>query len=128
MSHYNPDELHITKEQLMSKLELILRRWDKDPNISAMVKKRFRLDLFFMRHFLKDEHLPLYWKNFLELFDELRSYNARKGEKTLEKLNPLHEKALDQKLTYVPPVSELDAHNIMAKLRLQMKYPGLSDD
>lgn len=94
-----------------------------------MVKKRFKMDLFFLRHFLKEEHLPLYWKNFLELFDELRAFNSRKGDPTLDKynLNKLNEVALDKKLLYVPAVSELDAQTILAKAKAAMKYGGMKD-
>ena len=115
-------KLNMSKAELVDKLELIVRRWKSDPNISRLLVTELGINLKLMRRFMKEDDAPKFWNNWCELFDEIRGYNDRKGDKALEKLNPLYEKQVIKNILYVPGVtSEYDVRKVLATANLNVR-------
>ncbi len=128
MTQYDPDELHLTKKEILDYLSLLIVRWQNNPKVHRLFITKLKLDLKLIKSFVHDEDLPYFWQLFRELYGGLLEQNSRKNNPELSKLNPMKQDAFVKSIVLAPEVvSELDAHTILAKAKMMLR-PGAMRD
>ena len=128
MSHYKPEEINISKAEVLQYLRLVQVRLRNNPKVSRKVRGKFAADIQLIEWFESEEDLKYHIALFLEMTDGIRSIIERKQGMTgkvtpqMQKLNALHKESVIQKIVTPPEVvSELDHMKIMAEVRKVMQ-------
>lgn len=126
---FNPDELDITKDEVVQYLKLIHIRMKNNPRVSFKVRGKFAADIKLVEMFASEEEMRYHVSLALEIADGIRSIIARKKAPELQKLNEMHREAVIKKIVTPPEiVSELDHMKIMAQVRKVIGFGGMAQD
>lgn len=125
---YNPDDLDITKQEVLEYLNLIMVRLRNNPKVSRKVRGKFAADIKLIEWFETEKDLKYHIALFLEITEGIRSIIDRKKRPELQKLNDLHKEGVIKRIVTPPEiVSELDHMKIAAQVRKIISFGAMQD-
>lgn len=118
-------EFKLTKAELVAKMDLFNARVQRNPNTSWTIKQYVSKNLTLLKsRFVSEQDMKYGLGLMCEFCDDIRSIDVRRQDPALEKMNPLFEAAIDEKIAYTP---EEQKAKIVIDFTKALKFGGMRD-
>lgn len=124
---FNPDLFRFTKQELVQKMDLFNERLQRNPKVNGKVKRYVGLNLALLKSRFVSEQDLRYSIQLMDIFiSDLKSLQVRRDDPALAKLNPLFEKAVDEKIMFTPE-EIVEKPKIVIDFKQHLKYGAMKE-
>ena len=124
---FNPDLFRFTKAELTQKMDLFNDRLQRNPKVNGKVKRYVGLNLALLKSRFVSEQDLRYSIQLMDIFiSDLKSLQVRRDDPALAKLNPLFEKAVDEKIMFTPE-EIVEKPKIVIDFKQHLKYGAMKE-
>ena len=124
---FNPDLFRFTKAELTQKMDLFNDRLQRNPKVNGKVKRYGGLNLALIKSRFVSEQDLRYSIQLMDMFiSDLKSLQVRRDDPALAKLNPLFEKAVDEKIMFTPE-EIVEKPKIVIDFKQHLKYGAMKE-
>ena len=118
-------EFNLTKAELVQKMDLFAARVQRNPHVNSKVKRYVGLNLAVLKsRFVSEQDMKYGLSLMCEFCDDIRSIDVRRQDPALEKMNPLFEAEIEQKIALTP---EERKEKIVVDFTRALKFGGMRD-